>query len=191
MKRIAILGGTFNPIHVGHLTIAEMVREEFGLDKVIFVPCDLPPHKNSKGVITARERLQMIRLAIKDNPYFEASDFEIKRGGKSYSIDTVRFFKDQYPKGTKIFFIIGGDHLATLHTWKRIEEVIRIVSFVAVYRPGFQEKESKIRVKSIVIPGVHTSSSHIRERIRRGKSVKYLVPENVIRYIEKKNIYNK
>ena len=87
MKKIAILGGTFNPIHVGHLTIAQMVREEFGLDKVIFVPCDLPPHKTSKGVITARDRLRMVTLAIKDNPYFEVSDFEIKKGGKSFFID--------------------------------------------------------------------------------------------------------
>ena len=189
MKRIGILGGTFNPIHIGHLTIAQMVREQMKLDKVLFIPSNLPPHKNGKYVVSAQDRYHMVRLAIQGNSYFEISDFEINKKGKSYSIETVSYFHDLFGRGTKFFFIIGSDLLPTLHTWRRINEIERIVSFVAVYRPGFKGKKSKVKVKLITIPGLQTSSSYVRQRITSGKTVKYLVPDNIIKYIADKKLY--
>jgi nicotinate-nucleotide adenylyltransferase len=191
MKRIGILGGTFNPIHVGHLTVAQMVHEQLNLDKVIFVPSNLPPHKTWKYVAPTKDRLHMIRLAIKGNPHFEVSDFEIKKEGKSYSIETVTHFRDHFPRGTKFYFIIGSDLLPTLHTWKRIDEVRKMVSFVAVNRAGFKETKSKVKVKLITIPGLQTSSSYVRQRITLGKTVRYLVPDNILNYIERKKLYRK
>jgi len=189
MKRIGILGGTFNPIHIGHLTIAEMVHEQLKLDKVIFVPSNLPPHKSSHNVASSQERYNMVNLAIKGNPRFEVSDFEITREGKSYSIETVNHFRCRYPKKTKIFFIIGNDLLPTLRTWRRIDEILKVVSFVTVNRPGFKEKKSKIKVKTISVPGLQTSSSYVRSRITMGKTVKYLIPDNVLTYITKNKLY--
>ena len=188
MKRIGILGGTFNPIHIGHLMIAQMVLEKFGLDKVIFIPSYLPPHKSGRNLIAAEHRLRMVRLVVRGNRYFEVSSFEITKGGKSYSVDTIRHLRRHYP-GAKLFFIIGSDHIAKLHTWRNIQEVVKMVSFVAVYRPGFKTIRSKIPIKSMIIPGVHTSSSDIRRRLVTGKTVKHLIPENVLRYIRKYKLY--
>ncbi len=188
MKRIGILGGTFNPIHIGHLMIAQMVLEKFGLDKVIFVPAYLPPHKSGRNLIAAEHRLRMVRLAVRGNRHFEVSPFEIAKGGKSYSVDTIRHLRQHYP-GAKLFFIIGSDHIAKLHTWRNIQEVVRMVSFVAVYRPGFKTIRSKIPVRSMIISGVHTSSSDIRRRLGTAKTVKHLIPENVLRYIRKHKLY--
>lgn len=188
MQRIGILGGTFNPIHIGHLMIAQMVLEKYGLDKVIFIPCFLPPHKSGRNVIEAKHRLRMTRLGVRGNPHFEVSAFEIEQGGKSYSINTLRYLQGRYPDA-RFFFIIGSDHIARLHTWRRIKEVLEMVSFIAVYRPGFKPIPSRIPVKSMIIPGVHTSSSDIRRRLASGKTVKHLIPENVSRYIQKYRLY--
>jgi nicotinate-nucleotide adenylyltransferase len=189
MKRIGILGGTFNPIHIGHLTIAQMVCEQLKLDKVLFVPSNLPPHKSGKNIASSKDRAHMVRLAIRGNSRFQFSDFEIKKKGKSYSIDTVTYFRDLYPRGTKLFFIIGSDLLFMLDTWRRINEVQKIVTFAAVHRPGFKGKRSRVKVKRITIPGLQTSSSYVRERLISGKTVKYLVPDNILKYIKDKKLY--
>lgn len=189
MKRVGILGGTFNPIHIGHLTIAQMVREQLRLDKVLFVPSNLPPHKSGKNVVSAKDRYHMVHLAIRGNSYFEASDFEIQKEGKSYSVETAKYFRDQYPRGTKFFFIIGSDLLSTLHMWKRVDEILEIVSFIAVHRPGFNGKKSKVKAQLITIPGLQTSSSYVRQRITSGKTVKYLVPDSILKYIADKKLY--
>ncbi len=200
MKRIGILGGTFNPIHLGHLMMAEMAREKLKLDKVIFVPSCLPPHKSEVGVLPAQDRYKMVRLATQGNSAFSVSDFEIKKGGKSYSIETVTHFKNHFAKGTKFYFIIGQDSLATLHLWKRIDDLLKIVSFVVMNRPDasrHSSKNSKNRdtyllkryVSLFSMPGVDISSSYIRQAFATGKSVKYLLPEKVIRYIEKRQLY--
>lgn len=189
MKRIGILGGTFNPIHIGHLMMAEVAREKLKLEKVIFVPSCLPPHKSVQGIVTARHRYQMVRLAIKGNKTFEVSDFEIKKGGKSYSVDTVKHFKSHFPPGTKFYFIIGQDSLATLHLWRRIDDILKMVSFVVMNRPGAQAVHPNIKVQSIAMPGLDISSSYIRQCIATKKNVKYLLPEPVIQYIENRKLY--
>jgi len=189
MKRIGILGGTFNPVHIGHLAIAQTVLDEFKLDKVIFVPSNLPPHKRKKNVISARERYQMMCLAVKGNPCFDISDFEIKRKGTSYSIHTVNYFLEQFSKKTKFFFIIGSDMLAGLTSWKKFEELNRKVNFVAVNRKGFEKVKSKTKVKKIDTLDLGISSSYIRRCLRNGKTVKYLLPESVSNYIDKRKLY--
>ena len=188
MKRIGILGGTFNPIHIGHLMIAQAVLEKFNLDKVIFVPSCLPPHKSGCNLIDARHRLSMTRLAVRGNRHFEVSRFEIARGGKSYSVDTVRHFRRRYP-GAKLFLLSAATILPNYTRGGISRKLLRMVSFVAVYRPGFKTIRSKLRVRSMIIPGVHTSSSDIRRRLVAGKTVKHLIPENVLRYIRKHKLY--
>jgi nicotinate-nucleotide adenylyltransferase len=191
MKRIGILGGTFNPVHIGHLTMAQMVCEQIKLAKAIFVPSYLPPHKSGRNVASAKNRYQMLKLAIKGNPRFDISDFEIKKEGKSYSIDTIKYLRSQYPGGTKFFFIIGSDLLTTLHTWKSIDELKDLVSFISVNRPGFKNGKSRVEVRSVKVPGLQTSSTFARQRLMAGKTVKYLVPDNVINFIKKNKIYLK
>ena len=186
--RLGLLGGTFDPIHAGHLIMAEVVWEKMRLDKVVFIPSHLPPHKSARGLTPVRNRLRMVELAVCGNPHFEVSSFEAKRAGKSYSIDTVRHFASVFP-GAKLFFIIGCDALSTLHQWKDIEKIISMVDFVVVNRPGDFKSNQTIKHHSVFMPGIDISSSDIRERLRRKKSIRYLVPEDVRGYIKKKGLY--
>ncbi|MDP8213411.1 MAG: nicotinate-nucleotide adenylyltransferase [Candidatus Zapsychrus exili] len=189
MKRIGILGGTFNPIHIGHLAIAQWTHEKLKLDKVIFVPTSLPPHKSSRGVIDAKTRYKMVELAIEDNPHFEVSDFEIKKGGKSYSIDTIRYFSEKFTKNTKLYFIIGEDCLSTLHKWKDVKELNSLASFAVVNRPGVKPCKPKIAVRSIFMPGIDISSSYVRKCSTAHKTFKYFLPEKVEKYIKRNKLY--
>lgn len=188
MKRIGILGGTFNPIHIGHLAIAQMAKEKAGLDKVIFVPAFIPPHKTVANLAAAKDRLVMVRLAIADNPSFEVSDYEIRKGGKSFSIETVRHFREVFRKKAKLYFIIGGDSLTMLPTWKQIDELLQLVTFIAVNRPGYQSSRGAMR-HIAVESELNISSSDLRKRVIQGKTIKYLVPDKVIRYIGQHKIY--
>ena len=190
MKHVGIFGGTFNPVHYGHLIAAQTVGVELKLDETIFVPCAHPPHKTERELAPAKDRLAMIRLAIRNNPFFAVSDFEIKKGGKSYSIDTVKYFRGLYPKGTRFFFIVGTDAAECLNTWKNIGELIKMVKFVGVNRPGYKPRvRHSIKFKSMEIPGMEISSSFIRHCRHRGRSIRYLTHERVVEYIYKKNIY--
>lgn len=190
MRRVGIFGGTFNPVHYGHLIAAQTVGVEIKLDETIFVPCAHPPHKTERELAPAKDRLAMIRLAIRGNPFFGVSDFEIKKGGKSYSIDTVRHFRGLYPKGTKFYFIVGTDAAESLDTWKNIDKLIKMVKFVGVNRPGYKPRvRHSIKFKSMEIPGMEISSSFIRHCRHRGRSIRYLTHERVVEYIYKKNLY--
>ena len=189
MKRIGILGGTFNPVHIGHLAMAQTALEQLKLDKVIFVPSNLPPHKASKEVVSAMHRFKMVQLAVKGNPKFEVSSVEIKRSGKSYSIDTVKYFKKLYLKGDQIFFIIGEDTLKTLHSWKYIKELLKSVKFVSINRLGYQNTKSKVKTVSIKMPALEVASSYIRQRLVSKKTVRYLIPDLVLKYIQKNKLY--
>ncbi len=189
MKRIGVLGGTFNPIHVGHLAIAQMAQDKMCLDKVIFVPANLPPHKQTDDIVSSQDRYHMVKLAIQKNPHFDISDFEIKRQGKSYTIDTMHYFRQKFPRQTKLFFIIGGDMLSQLKNWKYIKDILKISHFIAVNRPGRFKKNTPIEYHSVVMPGIDISSSYVRQRIAQGKTVKYFVPESVIAYIRRHKLY--
>ncbi len=185
MKRIGILGGTFNPVHIGHLAMAQAALEKFRLDKVIFIPCNRPPHKKIIHLAPGQERFKMVQAAVRNNPLFEVSDFEIKRKGKSYSIDTVEYLRSVYPKKTKFFFIIGTDSFRGLRSWKRVDEIRKLTSFIVVNREG----HAPAGRFSVNMPGIDVSSSYLRGRIRQGKSVRYFVPDNVIRYIQQHKLY--
>lgn len=190
---IGIMGGTFNPIHYGHLLAAEEARQKFHLEKIIFVPSARPPHKNQYEIANPQDRYNMTSLAINSNRYFQASDIEIKREGISYSQDTVIELKKLYPEA-QIFFITGVDALAELDTWKNASELPKLCQFIAVNRPQHKFKIKKEYLKFthlLEIPGLAISSTEIRQRIQQGKSIKYLVPENVERYIYEHRLYKK
>lgn len=193
-KKIGILGGTFNPIHYGHLIIAESVRENYRLDRVLFMPTGLPPHKQDSEVTGAEHRFEMVQCAIRSNEYFEASRIEIDRAGFTYTIDTLISLKDVYGKDTTIYFITGADVIPELVTWKDCSRVFGMCEFIALLRPGYERKAFVDEIDSLksgygaVIniteaPMADISSTDIRERIRKGRSVRYLVPPCVEEYI--------
>lgn len=186
--KIGILGGTFNPIHIGHLILAEEAREKLSLDKVIFVPTYLPPHKNTSDIAPANARLTMVKLAIKGNRYFFVSDIEIKRNGRSYTIDTLKEFKKEYPQD-ELYFIIGSDLLKYLDEWKDLGEIIKMVRFIAATRPGYLLEKIPSHISTLPIRAVDISGFEIRKAIQENKSFRYLVSEAVFEYINKNSLY--
>ena len=189
MKSIGILGGTFNPIHNGHLAIAQAVRDQLKLERVLFIPCFKPPHKSTQAVIAAKHRLAMIKAAIRDNKNFELCDLEIKRKGRSYSIDTIEELKQQYPKKTKFHLIVGADMLKGLKNWRRIKDLSRLVKFVAVDRKGYAGGKAHFPLRKLSVLDLGISSSYLRSNIKRGQSVRYFLPEKVNSYIKKHRLY--
>ncbi|MBC8079836.1 MAG: nicotinate-nucleotide adenylyltransferase [Gorillibacterium sp.] len=193
--RIGIMGGTFDPIHNGHLLAAERVGEEASLDEVWFMPANVPPHKRSQPHTTALHRLRMVELAIEDNRRFRISDIEIRKGGTSYTIDTMTELCAKHPND-EFNYIIGADMVMYLPNWYRIDELARKVTFIGVGRPGYTlnmqelmpELQHKIRIVSM--PMMEISSTHIRDRYRDGKSIRYLVPDAVLDYIEVNRLYD-
>ncbi|MCD6093245.1 MAG: nicotinate-nucleotide adenylyltransferase [Candidatus Omnitrophica bacterium] len=183
--RIGILGGAFDPIHLGHLLLAEKAREKLSLAKVIFIPCFISPFK--KEIVSSSQRYKMVCLAISDNPFFVVSKLEIKRKGVSYSIDTVRELKKRYPRD-EFFFILGSDSWGQFSSWKDSDELLKLIRFAVMERKGFSLREngSILRISGEVLP---ISSSQIRERVKQNKSIRYLVPERVRRYILRKGLY--
>jgi nicotinate-nucleotide adenylyltransferase len=186
--KIGLLGGTFNPIHTGHLILAEEAREKLFLDKIIFVPTYLPPHKDSLDIAPAADRFKMIKLAIKSNEYFSVSDIEIKRDGRSYTIDTLREFKKKFPHDD-LYFIIGSDLLKYLEEWKDLSEIIKMVSFITATRPGYALEKIPAHIKTMEIRAIDISAFQIRQKIKEGKSFRYLVPEAVHSYIIQRRLY--
>jgi nicotinate-nucleotide adenylyltransferase len=186
--KIGILGGTFNPIHIGHLILAEEAREKLGLDRVIFVPAFLPPHKNSSDIAAAGERLKMVKLAIKTNKCFTASTVEIKRNGRSYTIDTIKELKRLYP-ADDLYFIIGSDLLKYLDEWKDLGDIIKMVKFIAATRPGYPLEKIPSYISTLPIRAVDISGFEVRSAIKENRSFRYLVPEAVFSYINKRKLY--
>lgn len=186
--KIGILGGTFNPIHYGHLILAEQVLGQLNLNRVIFVPTFVPPHKSNRGVISPKHRLGMIKLAVKENPHFKVSDIEIKRKGTSYTVDTLRIIKKQYPQA-QLFFICGSDLVNEIPKWKDVEEIYKLAKFVLAKRPGFGRRLSGKNFLKINVAQVDISSSLIRDLVRQGRSIRYLTPDSVVKYIQKHRLY--
>lgn len=191
--RIGIMGGVFDPIHVGHLFTAEEARINYCLDKVIFVPCLNPTHKRNDQVTDVKHRLKMSYLATETNPYFEVSKIEINRSGPSYTIDTIKEFRSIYGWDAKIFFITGADAFLEIESWYKKEELLTMCQFVAATRPGYDLNKLHNNFKKVLkimeIPLLAISSTDIRNRIRNSLSIKYIVLEEVRDYIYKNELY--
>lgn len=186
MKRIGILGGTFNPPHQGHLIIAEYVRVELDLEEVWFIPTYKPPHKQEANT-DAASRVNMLEKAIEDNSAFHLNGIEIEREGKSYTIETIKYFKQKHPDH-EYYFIIGADMVDYLPHWHQIDQLIDQLQFVGVKRTGYQ-LDSPYPVIPVDAPLIDISSTEIRNRLKDGKSIKYMVPEKVYAYIKENQLY--
>lgn len=191
-KKIGIMGGTFDPIHFGHLVTAETARDVFDLDEVIFVPSGQPPHKRNTAVSAAEHRIAMVNHSIISNPDFTLSTIETERKGFSYTIDTINAFLEKYGPDTKLYFITGADAIKEILTWHRVDELMEKCHFIAATRPGFEydgEPQSKGKITTIKVPALAISSSQIRQMVAEGRSIRYLLPDTVEAYIRKNRLY--
>jgi nicotinate-nucleotide adenylyltransferase len=187
------MGGTFDPIHVGHLIIAEEALDRLSLEKVVFVPAARPPHKREGDVTPVLDRLEMVRLAIDGNPRLALSDIEARRPSVSYTIETIRELRTALG-GEELLFIMGADSLTQFLTWKDPEGLLSTCTFVVVPRPGVDigsvAPDVRARVRLLDMPLIGISSRDIRERVRLGRTIRYLVPAKVHAFIEKKKLYS-
>ncbi|MBR4748674.1 MAG: nicotinate-nucleotide adenylyltransferase [Abditibacteriota bacterium] len=188
IKRLGVMGGTFDPIHVAHLALAEAARERFRLDRILFVVSANPPHKPGSRLTPAEQRLEMVRLAIADNPAFEACDLELRRDKPSYTADTLLELKALYP-GAEKYLIVGIDEAQILHRWHDYETVLRECTVAAAWRPGYPQEDPRLPAVLFHAPEMNISSSGIRTRLAEGGSVRYLVPGSVCEYIKDKGLY--
>jgi nicotinate-nucleotide adenylyltransferase len=221
LRRIGLFGGTFNPIHLGHVQVAREVKEGFDLDKILIIPSALPPHKELNGVVGAEDRLEMIRLAFLDDPNFVISDVELKRSGPSYTIDTVRHFKSISPEDTELYLIVGLDAFLEIDTWKSYDDLFLLIPFIVMSRTINKKNNAKLEWKSLKnylqskiskgytfsatqssfindkkqpvyvfnVTPVDISSTIIRKHIKKGRSIKHLVPDIVEDFIKTKGLY--
>jgi len=197
--KVGVLGGSFDPIHYGHLVAAEEARAELGLACVIFVPAGQPPHKLHRVLSPPEVRLEMVNIAISTNPYFESSRVEIDRPGPHYTADTVAILRSQLGAQTDIFFIVGLDSLLEVATWRDPERLLNLCYLVAVTRPGYPavdvtQLDMRIRrwadrIITLPIPQLDISSSNLRQRVRQGRPIKYQLPESVEQYILGHGLY--
>lgn len=186
MKKVGILGGTFNPPHLGHLIMANEALHTAGLDEVRFMPNFIAPHKDVSGA-TALQRLEMVRLATASHPQFKVEDFEINLQGISYSFDTMTKMTEREPD-VEFHFIIGGDMVEGLDSWHRIEELVKLIRFIGIKRPGYNS-ETAYPVQLIDSPEIHLSSTMLRERAAAGGTIAFLVPEKVETFIREERLY--
>ena len=194
--RVGIAGGTFDPIHLGHLIIAEEARVSLGLDEVVFIPAGQPWMKAGRSLTPPRHRLNMVRLATASNPFFRVSSIEIDRSGPTYTVDTIRELGRESVGGHDLYFILGIDSLRGFHRWKEPEAILELCTLVTAPRPGYQDNDFAPPVNippeklvSLEGPGVEISSTEIRRRVALGLSVRYWVPEEVERYIHQHGLY--
>ncbi|HVJ50162.1 nicotinate-nucleotide adenylyltransferase [Desulfitobacterium sp.] len=198
-KRLGIMGGTFDPIHYGHLVAAEMARYEFNLEKVIFIPTGVPPHKIERKITSSEFRYQMVSLAIEDNAFFDVSRIEIERTGLTYTVDTIRLMQQEYHE-YELYFITGADAFREIFTWRKANEILELTQFIGASRPGFDARvflnqlqqelpELYERMHFLEVPALAISSTDIRSRVKKGQSIRYLLPEPVRIFIEEKRLY--
>lgn len=197
--KIGVLGGTFDPIHNAHLATVEFIRCKYNLDKVILIPSGDPPHK-TWNITNKYDRYNMVLLAIHNNKDFLAFNTEIEKKGKTYTVDTLRYLNEKYP-GAEIFFVTGADAICDIEEWKDVEENFKLATFIAATRPGISllkaqdqienlEKKYNANIISVYVPSLDISSTYIRDQLKVGKTVRYLVPETVQRYIIEQNLYD-
>lgn len=198
--KIGLMGGTFDPIHLGHLVSAEEARQQFSLDYVIFIPAGYPPHKDKAEITLPEHRYLMTSLAVMSNPFFIVSRVEADRAAPSFTVDTVRYFAEREGEGTGLYFITGADAILEILTWKDYDVLPELCTFIAVSRPGYSLERLKEtvgrlcppllqKVHLLEIPALAISSTYIRERVALGKTIKYLTPEPVEQYIKKHGLY--
>jgi len=187
--RIGILGGTFDPVHKGHLYLANKVLKKFSLNKIIFIPTYSPPHKKNVKVTPASHRFNMLKLAIESNENFKVSDIEIKRKGKSYSVETMRHLRKKYGTSVDLFFITGSDSLRELGRWKNLKEFLRLCKFVVVKRPKFPIKGDLSDFIVLNIDAKDISATDIRNRIKKGRPINKIIPKKVVSYIKRHSLY--
>lgn len=190
-RRIGIMGGTFDPVHHGHLVAASEVQSRFGLDEVVFVPTGQPWQKSDRFVTKAEDRYLMTVVATASNPVFSVSRVDIDRGGQTYTVDTLRDLRAEYPDA-ELYFITGADALEQILTWRNAEELFTLAHFIGVTRPGYDLDDHHLpsgKVSLIEVTAMSISSTGIRERAQKGEPVWYLVPDGVVRYIDKRKLY--
>jgi len=200
MSKIGIMGGTFNPIHFGHLFLAENAYEQVGLDKVLFMPSKNPPHKEVMCKVTEKQRVDMIEIAIHDNPHFELSTLELNREGMTYTADTLQVLKEQNPD-TEYYFIVGTDSLFMMHSWKDPQVVFDLCTVLVAARDNanadeihkhmdYLKKSFHAKVEHIEMPMLQIASADIRERVEKAHTVRYYMPAPVIQYITDHSLYS-
>ncbi|MBN2260329.1 MAG: nicotinate-nucleotide adenylyltransferase [Clostridiales bacterium] len=199
-KKIGLMGGTFDPIHYGHLVLAEQVRSNLDLDAIYFVPSGRPPHKDGNKITDKNLRLAMVKLAIADNEYFKIFDYELKKEEKTFTVDTVKAFKDMIDSKAVLYFITGADQLMKIESWKEYEKLFEEIIFVGASRPGnddvqliqqihYLKDNYHARILHVEVPALAISSTDIRNRIREGNSIKYLLPDRVEQFIIENKLY--
>jgi nicotinate-nucleotide adenylyltransferase len=213
--RLGLFGGTFNPIHVGHLRAAVEVREAFNLDKLLLIPSANPPHKSAENVASAEDRLEMVRLAVQGVPSLEASDVELTRRGPSYTIETLQYFNERFGPESAIHFIVGQDAFSEITTWKSYKALFATAHFIVMTRPGVKLASIEDFIHTHISEGyqydsatnqyshpewrtifclnithLDISASEIRQRIRQGRSIRFLVPDTVEAFVAKKELYS-
>lgn len=190
--KLAMFGGSFNPLHIGHLIMAEEVRLSYGFDKIIFVPAFISPHKAKITNVAPQHRLNIVKLAIDNNPYFEAESYEIDKGGVSYTIDTVDYLYEKYEPEEYISIILGDDLIDGLPTWHKMDELAAKVNIIIVSREeNFLQMKSKMKwdASFLLTPNIDISSSMLRTRFKSGVDCRYLLAERSYEYIKENGLY--
>ena len=192
--KTCLFGGTFDPPHFGHLIVAQTIFEAEHFDKIVFIPAHIPPHKKGKKISSLELRLEMLKIAIKDNPNFEISDIEIKRGGISYSLETIRDYKEQTELSQdELFYLIGSDSLKLFYAWENPKAILKECQLIVAIRPGFRPSDIPnwilAKIQFANIPRIEISSSQIRARWIEDKTIRYMVTQPVWKFINENNIY--
>ncbi len=202
LEKLLLFGGSFNPVHHGHLIVARAVAERLGATRIVLIPGATPPHKQDQRLAPAADRLAMCRLAVTEEPLFEVSDWEATRAGPNYTIDTVQHFRQLVGAGPELCWLVGMDSLHELHSWYRAAELVELCTIVTAARPGFEPPDAatlgrrfsaaqaqKLLAHVMESPRIDIAGTDIRARVQAGRSIRYLVPETVARYIADAGLY--